>query len=82
MLCADLHKLGGIEAVTGLLDGNNSDAVRAAAAFALGVGASSNEPFILELTQRGGDDVMIQFVEVPRLELECAAQGLCWRQSY
>ena len=64
---ADLHKLGGIEVIASLLDDNSSDAVRASAAFALGIAASSNEPFIVELTQRGGDDVMIQLVEVPRL---------------
>ena len=67
MLKADLHKLGGIEAIVSLLDDNSSDAVRADAAFALGIAASSNEPFIVELTQRGGDDVMLHFVEVQRL---------------
>ena len=76
MLDADLPKLGGIEAIVSLLDDNSSDAVRADAAFALGVAASSNEPFIVELTQRGGDDVMLRFIEVQRLLHGQSSQGL------
>ncbi len=53
--------------VANLLEDNCSDAVRAGAAFALGVAASSNEPFIVELQEHGGDDVMIHFVEVLHL---------------
>ena len=74
--------------LTGLLEDNNSDAVRAGAAFALGVAASSNEPFIVELRQRGGDDVMIHFVEVRHLlhwhglvlaPVLCAVPRVCCR---
>ena len=53
--------------VANLLEDNCSDAVRAGAALALGVAASSNEPFIVELQEHGGDDVMIHFVEVLHL---------------
>ena len=66
---ADLHKLGGIEAIVSLLDDTSSDAVRAGAAFALGVAASNNEPFVIELTDRGGDNAIIRMVEVQPLSL-------------
>ena len=46
-----------------LLSDNSSDAVRAGAAFALGIAASNNEPFIIELSERGGDDLIIRLIE-------------------
>ena len=63
-LLADLHKLGGIEVLVDLLGDNSSDAVRAGAAFALGIAASNNEPFVIELSEHGGDELIIRLIEV------------------
>ncbi len=81
MARADLHKLGGIEAIVSLLGDNCSEEVRTGAAFALGVAAANNEPFVIELAERGGDGVMLQLIEVmawPCLLLQGnhATQGL------
>ena len=64
MTRADLHKLGGIEAIVSLLGDNCSDEVRTGAAFALGVAAANNEPFVIELVERGGEGVMLELIEV------------------
>ena len=64
MTHADLHKLGGIEAIVSLLGDNCSEEVRTGAAFALGVAAANNEPFVIALAERGGDGVMLQLIEV------------------
>ena len=47
-----------------LLGDNSSDAVRAGAAFALGIAASNNEPFVIELSEHGGDELIIRLIEV------------------
>ena len=55
-----------------LLDDNSSDAVRASAAFALGIAASNNEPFVVELSEHGGDELIIRL-----LEASCKGFRLC-----
>lgn len=59
-----------------LLDGNSSNAVRAGSAFALGIAASNNEPFVIKLTERGGDEVIAHLIEVHYLQLKAVLMAM------
>lgn len=61
---ADLDKLGGVDVLVAALAPANSDAVRAGAAHALAVAASNNAEFQIRLLDAGGEDLVIQLLEV------------------
>ncbi len=61
---ADLHKFGGIEILLDSLGEQNSKALRAAGANALGVAASNNEEFVERLWDMCGADVMDKLLQV------------------
>ena len=63
-----------------LLGDNSSDAVRGGAAFALGIAASNNEPFVIELSEHGGDELIIRLIEVSYkgFRLCCENRSFVW----
>ncbi|CAL8472371.1 g11914 [Coccomyxa elongata] len=69
----DLHKLGGIEVLLDSLGDQNSKALRAAGANALGVAASNNEEFVERLWDMCGPDVVDKLLQLVRLDHQEAA---------
>ncbi len=67
--------MGGIEVLVDLLGDNSSDALRAGAAFALGIAASNNEPFTVKLSEHGGDDLIVRLIEVGLKKVSASPAG-------